>query len=281
MSELCIHAYAKINLFLEVTGKRPDGFHDIDTVMQTVSLCDELSLETDGTGTVAAECVGLDIPNADNLAVRAARLYLDRAGVGDGLKIKIVKHIPCGSGLAGGSADAAAVLRGLNSIYGAFGADALSSLAAELGSDVPFCVFGGCMRASGRGEILSALPDMPDCAIVIARGERSSLTAGAYAALDKIVFEPRANGMIDALYAGDLGAVSAAAFNRFEDTAVYEKEIAKRLENAGALTARLSGSGSAVFGVFNDEARARSAAASLSAAGYMAALCFPTGKQYV
>ena len=173
MTTLFEPAYAKINLTLDVLGKRDDGYHDLKTVMQTISLRDDVEIDL-GTGKPwKLICDKEGIPcDERNLAWKAARLYCDTMQVDpDGLQIRITKRIPSEAGLAGGSADAAAVLRALNSHFGSpLSIWALAELGAQIGSDVPFCVVGGTMMCEGRGERMRKLPNMPDCIIVVCSG---------------------------------------------------------------------------------------------------------------
>ncbi len=278
MKSLYIPAYAKINLFLEILSKRPDGFHDIESVMHAVSLCDDVTIEINNSGTVTLDCPALDIPAEKNIAWKAARLYAERAEITDGVHITIEKNIPWEAGLGGGSSDAGAVLRGLNKIYAVFTVDELCEIAAEIGSDVPFCVRGGCMLAKGRGEILSPLDPLPDCTILIAKGDGGSSTAKAYAMADSAGFTPRENTLIEPLASGDLYALSDRVFNRFEDTAPYTLPIKETMASSGALCSLLSGSGSAVFGIFDNKENAEKARDMLKGKGYFTALCEPVGK---
>lgn len=278
MKSLYIPAYAKINLFLEILSKRDDGFHNIESVMQAVSLCDDVTIEINDSAKITLDCPALDIPQEKNIARKAAKLYAERAGITDGIHISIEKKIPWEAGLGGGSSDAGAVLRGLNEIYGAFTADRLCDIAAEIGSDVPFCVRGGCMLAKGRGEILSPLAPMPDCTILIAKGEGGSSTAKAYAAADSQGFIPKENDIIEPLNTGDLYTLSDRLFNRFEDTAPYALPIKDVMTSCGALSSLLSGSGSAVFGIFDDKEKAERAKELLILKGYFAETCVPVNQ---
>lgn len=277
MDKITLPAFAKINLFLEITGKRPDGYHDIDTVMQTVSLHDDVTVSLSGGKGIEIVCPGVDVPDEKNLAWRAAKAYLDRYGISDGISIRIEKRIPEKAGLAGGSADAAAVLRAMNAIFGAADAASLAETALTLGSDVPFCVYGGCARAAGRGEILYPLSALPDCFIVVAKGADPSPTPEAYARADTDGFSPRANNLFPLLGASDIFAICRQMFNRFEYTAVYDASIKPVMMGHGALAALLSGSGSAVFGIFGSEENARSAHSELSERGMFSAVCRPEG----
>ena len=275
MNSLYIPAYAKINLFLEIHEKRPDGFHNIESVMHTVSLCDDVTLEINGSGTITLDCPALDIPAEKNIAWKAAKLYAERTAIKDGIHITIKKNIPWEAGLGGGSSDAGAVLRALNTLYGKMSEKELLTLAAEIGSDVPFCTVGGCMHASGRGEILSALPCLPDCHILIIKGDAGTSTAAAYAAADAVGFTPELNRLSGTLETSDLNEICKHTFNRFEDTAPYVTSLKDALLSNGALTALLSGSGSAVFAIFDDLKSAEAAREKFIGKGYFAKICTP------
>ena len=275
-----IFAPAKINLFLEVCGRRADGFHTVDTVMQTVTLCDTVYIEINDGGRISVSCPALDLPEEKNLAYKAAALYFEKAGIKNrGADVRIEKRIPAGAGLGGGSSDAAAVLRGLNARLSAFSPEELRSVAALVGSDVPFCVNGGCARAGGRGEELSGLPrGLPDCFILIAKRAASTSTAEAYAALDRLDYSPRENVMPELLAEGDLNKICSAAFNRFENAAPFDVESRDIMLRRGALTAHMTGSGSAVFGVFESEGAASAAKTDAEKSGAAAFVCRPAGE---
>lgn len=255
------NAYAKINISLDVTGRRPDGYHDMLMPMQTVSLCDELSLTLEGT-TVQAKTNFRYIPGDErNLAVRAAKAFLSEIGEEkQGVRIEINKRIPVGAGLGGGSADAAAVLRALNRAYnGVLDRQTLIALAAKIGSDVAFCLVGGTMLATGRGETLLGLPPLPDCSIVIVKPSFSISTPELFKKLDSspVRMHPDTDGLIDALEQGDLQGVARRLYNVFEDVDDRRmrtvRQIKSGLLDAGALGAVMTGTGSAVFGLFRDE----------------------------
>ena len=179
-------AYAKINISLDVTARRDDGYHDMAMVMQTVSLCDDVRLGfTDGSRIFARTNLPFIPSDERNLAVRAAKKFFEAAGEPErGLCIRIDKRIPVGAGMAGGSTDAAAVLRGLNRAFGnRFGVERLEELGAEVGSDVAFCVRGGTMLARGRGELLTPLPPLPDCVRYPRRSCSASSTRSACAVI--------------------------------------------------------------------------------------------------
>lgn len=268
MEEIELRACAKLNLSLDVTGKRPDGYHEMKTVMVSISLCDELTLRLTDDGAVRARCSLPYVPTDEsNLACRAARLFLDCTGhSGRGAELDIRKRIPVGAGMAGGSTDAAAVLRGLNELFGApLDAPALAALGGELGSDVPYCLAGGTALATGRGEVLSPLPPMPDCAVVVCKPYFPISTPMLFSRLDlkKLRCRPDTEALCDALAQGDLPRLARRMYNVFEDVlprrCAAVGEIKARLLNLGALGAVMTGTGSAVFGLFDDDAAARRA----------------------
>lgn len=272
MREITEKAYAKLNLSLDVTGRRADGYHDLAMLMQTVSLCDELRLRFRDDGQVRANSNLRYIPGDErNLAVRAALRYLEAAGEsGQGLQIDLRKEIPVGAGMGGGSADAAAVLRGLNRLYGdRLDRRELETLAQQIGSDVAFCVAGGTALAEGRGEILTELAPMPDCWFVICKPNFSISTPELYKKLDTapVRIHPDTEGLLAAVAAGDLKALCRRMYNVFEEIGDRRlqtvREIKGRLLDQRALGAMMTGTGSAVFGVFEEEARARAACEAL------------------
>jgi len=251
-------AWAKLNISLDVTEKRADGYHDMVMVMQTVSLCDEITITPNDTGRVQAKSNLPFVPGDErNLAVRAALQYLRAAGrEGQGLSIRLDKHIAVGAGMGGGSADAAAVLRALNRLYGALSPEKLEELAASVGSDVPFCVRGGTVLATGRGEKMETLPDMPACEFLICKPDFSISTPELFRRLDQsgMRCHPDTAGIVAALGDGDLDRICRRMYNVFEDVDDRRmrtvKEIKGRLLDHGALGAIMTGTGSAVFGVF-------------------------------
>ena len=265
-------AYAKLNISLDVTEKRPDGYHSMVMVMQTVSLCDELEIALNDAGRVQVRSNLHFIPSDErNLAARAALCFLSAAGkAGQGMLITLKKRIPVGAGMAGGSADAAAVLRALNRMYGApFSGGELETLAGQVGSDVPFCVRGGTVLATGRGEKLETLPRMPDCQFVICKPDFSISTPELFRRLDQssLRCHPDTAGILAALEAGELEPIARRMYNVFEDVEDRRmrtvKEIKGVLLDCGALGAIMTGTGSAVFGVFKSDADCAPALAAL------------------
>lgn len=270
MKELTIPAYAKINLTLDVLGKRPDGYHDLSMVMQSVSLADQVIIrETGEEGFMLKTDLGF-LPGADkNIAGVAARAFARHTGVDlSGLEIELQKHIPVCAGTAGGSSDGAAVLRGLNRWFSCgLSLRHLAEIGEEVGSDVPYCVLGCTALAEGRGEKLTCLPALPDCHIVLCKPGFSVSTPELFRRIDelKLRFHPDTAGVLAALEEGDLAGVSRRMFNVFEEAlpaqrrAVVE-EIKSTLLSRGALGACMSGTGPTVFGIFDNAESAQSVA---------------------
>ena len=267
-------AYAKLNISLDVTERRADGFHDMCMVMQTVSICDELELRPTDTGRIQVKSNFSFIPGDErNLAAKAALGFFEAVGKqGQGLLITLQKSIPVGAGMAGGSADAAAVLRALNRLYGApLTADALETLAARVGSDVPFCVRGGTALATGRGEKLESLPSLPACKFVVCKPDFSISTPELFRKLDQtgLRCHPDTAGILAALRDGELEPVARRMYNVFEEVDDRRlrtiREIKSVLLDCGALGAIMTGTGSAVFGVFRPDADCSAAVAALRA----------------
>ena len=281
------YAYAKLNLTLDVTAKRDYGYHDMLMVMQTVSITDSVVLEQTGEKGIHAACNFRYIPTDErNLAVRAAGAFLDTIGEEkDGILIRMDKTIPVGAGMAGGSADAAAVLRGMNRLYGSrMNRRDLEKLGERIGSDVAFCIAGGTSLARGRGEVLEDLTPMPDCAIVVCKPGFSISTPELFRKLDQIGLRthPDTTGMLSALESGNLKEISMRMFNVFEEVEDRrmrsETEIKHVLLDYGALGAVMTGTGSAVFGVFSDETAAETCAAHLRSEHKFCRVARPTGR---
>lgn len=249
-------AYAKINLTLDVLGKRADGYHDLKSVMQTISLRDDIEIDV-GTGKPwTLRCDKEGIPcDERNLAWKAAKVYCNAMKKDpDGLEIRITKRIPSEAGLGGGSADAAAVLRALNDHYGnPLSILALAELGAQVGSDVPFCVVGGTVMCEGRGERLRKLPDMPDCIFVVVKPDFSISTPELYRKIDEKVIanRPDHQAMESALLAGDLSKVAQNLCNVFDPVVTEEHLELNYLKSIfysyGAVGYQMTGSGSAVY----------------------------------
>lgn len=272
MITLIENAYAKLNLTLDVLGKRPDGYHDLRSVMQTVSACDVVKLELDTQRPWQLFCDRPQIPcDSRNLAWRAARVFFDAAKrEPNGLTIHITKRIPSQAGMGGGSADAAAVLRALNRHYGQlFSVQELAELASAVGSDVPFCTVGGTVLVEGRGERLRALPALPDCLFVCCKPAFSASTPVLYRRLDdaQIARRPDHARMEDAILSGALHTVADCICNVFEPLLLEQEpeigQIKAVLLEHGALAAQMTGSGSVVFGIMPGVQEAEAACRSL------------------
>ena len=258
MTTLYEGAFAKLNLTLDVTGKREDGYHDIKSVMQTVTIRDDVEIDV-GTGKPwTLECSMEGIPTDErNLAWKAAKVYCDAVKVDpEGLAIRIHKRIPSGAGLGGGSADAAAVLRALNKHFGnPLSILALCELGAQVGSDVPFCTLTGTCMVEGRGERLRKLPNMPDCVMVVCKPQFSVSTPELYQKLDEtaIPTHPDNNKMESALLMGDIKQVADCVYNVFDPVVTQdhlELNYIKSIMNTyGSLIGSMTGSGSAVFAI--------------------------------
>ena len=257
-----IKAYAKINLTLDVLRKRPNGYHDLRGVMCAVSLYDKVSIEP--AEKIRFSC---DVPLPEsNTAVKAARLFMQQTG--KGADIRLTKLIPSEAGLGGASADAAAVLRGMNELYGnPIPEKHLYELGLMVGADVPFCLMGGCNLAEGVGERLTPLPT-PHLDLVIVKGSSGVSTAAMFKSLQLPVEHPDTDGAIAAIQKGDIFALAPLCQNALEPpAAALLPEIAEHkslLMQSGALSAFMTGSGAAVVGIFKDEDAARSGAKALS-----------------
>ncbi len=270
------YAYAKINLYLDVVALRDDGFHDIKSVMHAVNLCDEITVKYSPSKArkIRVSVSGNRYLPTDekNLAYRAAALFMDKAAVNGDIEIGIVKRIPVAAGLAGGSADAAAVLRAMNKIFDrVFSEKALLKISAELGSDVPFCLSGKTVLCEGRGEIMSSVSFPSKLKLVIAVGNEHVSTPRAYARLDEIFasfdgsIKTGGDGyfslLIDEIKEGKIS--EKGLFNVFELAVLPEcpgaKSIKEKMKALGARAAMMSGSGPSVFGIFDSEATAKDA----------------------
>lgn len=258
MTTLYEGAFAKLNLTLDILDKRPDGYHNIKSIMQAVSIRDDIEIDV-GTGKPwQLYCDKAGVPtDSRNLAWKAAEVFFDAVGIDpDGISIRITKRIPMEAGLAGGSADAGAVLRALNKYYDMpFSVLALAELGASVGSDVPFCVLCGTAMAEGRGERLRKLPDMPDCFIVVCKPEFSSSTPELYKKLDETVIgrRPDHQAVESALLAGDLGRIAQNLCNVFDPLVTREhlelNYIKSIFNSYGSVGQQMTGSGSAVYAI--------------------------------
>ena len=261
MTTLYEGAFAKLNLTLDVLGKREDGYHDIKSVMQTISIRDDIEIDV-GTGKPwCLKCDKEGVPTDErNLAWKAAKVFFDAVKQDpDGLEIRITKRIPSQAGMGGGSADAAAVLRALNRHYEyPFSVGALAELGAQIGSDVPFCVVCGTAMAEGRGEKLRKLADMPDCIFVVCKPQFSISTPDLFRKIDEkeIAKRPNHQAMESALLAGDLGKIAENLCNVFDPVVTEEhlelNYIKSLFHQYGAVGYQMTGSGSAVYAIVSE-----------------------------
>jgi len=258
-------ANAKLNLTLDVLGKRDDGYHELCMVMQSIDLRDRLTIDKTENSDIKVSTNLCFLPaDGRNLAVKAARAFFECTGKSSGLNIEIRKRIPVCAGMAGGSTDAAAVLRALNQLFGTnLSTEELAKIGEKVGSDVPYCVMGGTVLATGRGEILSQLPSLPTCYAVVSKPTFSISTPELFSRIDncRIVCRPDTNGMLEALKSGSLGDVARRMYNVFEDVLPERQkrcvtEIKTVLIGEGALGACMSGTGPTVFGFFEREEEA-------------------------
>lgn len=253
-------AFAKVNLMLDVLDRREDGYHDISSIMQAISLRDDIEIDLDTGKPWKLTCDKENVPTDErNLAWKAARVFFDAlGGEPNGIEIRITKRIPSEAGLGGGSADAAAVLRALNRHRGyPLSVYALCELGAQVGSDVPFCVLGGTALCEGRGERLTKLPDAPEMIFVVCKPDLALSTPELYAKLDTVTIakRPETTAMRAALQRGDLEEIGKNLCNVFEQVTIGEhlelNYIKSILMTYGAYGALMTGSGSAVYGIFD------------------------------
>lgn len=264
-AEICIPAYAKVNLFLDITGRLPNGYHELNTVMQQVELCDNVTVRVkDGNG-IAVSCDVKDIPcDERNIAFRAAEAFLRKTGIEAEISIDIEKRIPVMAGLGGSSADGAAALIALNRLYdGVLNSSELEKLGAALGADVPFCIRGGAAVCKGIGDKMQSIGGLDDnCFLVIVKPDFQCDTAEGYRLYDRqpVTEKGDFDGFLRALKSG-VAETGKKLYNVFER--LYRDERIERLKNelikAGASGACLTGSGSAVFGIFDGREKAERA----------------------
>lgn len=282
-------AYAKINLFLDIEGIRNDGYHNIISVMQTVDWADRIILDKTVTRGVQLTCSNAFIPcDKSNTVYRAAELFLSELSYSGGIQLHIEKNIPSEAGLAGGSADAAATLSGLNTLFKhPFSDKEILTMGSHIGADVPFCLVGGTKIAKGIGDIIEPFPSMPSCVIVCAKIGEGVSTPLAYRALDEqydffkteSVKHDKLNCLKETFQKGSLERISEGLYNIFEETVQRSHPNVLLLKHTllsfGADAAMMSGSGPSVFGIFKDETAADRAGASLRALGANCHVCKP------
>lgn len=278
MDSLTLCANAKINLYLDVTGRRADGYHLLETVMHTVSLCDRVTLTKTGRSGIEISCSDPLIPcDEKNIAYKCAAAFFEKTGIADGgVGIDIIKNIPSQAGMGGGSADGAAVLTGLNRLFSAgLSEGELITLGAKIGADIPFCIKGGCGYCTGIGEIIKPLPKISGT-VLIGKGNRGISTPEAFAKIDSAGFRIGTEGIQDIFGSvRSLSDIAPYCRNIFDDVSYLDEvsKIKKIMTENGAVCSLMTGSGSAVFGLYETEASAERSYELLKQYGYFSALC--------
>ena len=267
MDNITIQAPAKINLFLDVIRKRPDGYHDLKMIMQTINLYDDIHIDKTTHNGIEINCDAMGIPRGENnIAYKAAELMKRQYNIKQGMTITIKKRIPVSAGLAGGSADAAAVMRGINELFG-INIDnfSLAKLGKQAGADVPFCIIGETAIAQGVGEVLTPLELFGEVPVVLVKPQFSVSTAYVF---NKFIHcseinKPDINRLIEALRIRDIKNVGLNLFNALETVTAEKyreiKDIKRILNQNGAIGSLMSGSGPSVFGIFDDNSKAQEA----------------------
>lgn len=268
MDKIQLKAYGKINLGLDVLRKRPDGYHDLEMIMQSVGVYDDIIItKTDEVDSIKVETDTMVLSNEKgNLAYMAAKMLFDEFDIHQGIKIHINKRIPIAGGMAGGSSDCAATLKGVNEMFDlGLSKEELMERGVKLGADVPYCIMGGTAIAEGIGEVLTPLPTPPKCHIIIAKPPVSVSTAYVYGRIkpDEIEKRPDTKGLAQAIKDQDLKKIAELIYNVMEDVTVGDYPIIKEIKNLliekGALNSIMSGSGPTVFGIFDDLEKAKTA----------------------
>lgn len=272
MDYIRVRAHGKINLGLDVLGRRDNGYHDVRMIMQSVGLYDNVEIVNLGTSASGKPEIDIEtnlkyLPNNENnLAYKAAMLLMEEFYISKHISIRIKKMIPVAAGMAGGSADAAAVLKGVNKLFGlGLSNEELKKRGVTLGADIPYCIDGGTALSEGIGEILTPLPPMPPCIILLVKPPINVSTKLVYEKLDskEIEYHPDINGMIETIKAGDLVGMASKLGNVLQTVTEAEypiiTDIKEKMLSMGALNSMMSGSGPTVFGIFNDRAKAKEA----------------------
>lgn len=283
--KLTVNAPAKINLTLDIIGRRNDGYHLVKMLMQSVDVCDTVTVWDDADRPIEVYCNREEVPvTEENTAYRAAQAFFEATEVQNpGIGIKIKKRIPMAAGLAGGSADAAAVIVALDHMFQTRLSQAeLTDIGEKVGADVPFCIFGGTMLAEGIGTILTPLPDLPDCYIVLSKPDITVSTKNAYSLVDKhLLWEsPETDDAVEAVCNGAIEEIANCIYNEFEKVLDLPEvaSIKQMMLEGGALNAGMSGSGPTVFGIFKEKSMAESCARSLDEYCDQVFVCRPVFK---
>ena len=275
MEKIELKAYGKINLGLDVIRKRPDGYHDLDMIMQMVDVYDDIVITKNKTGKIEVKTDTAVLSNGkDNLAYMAAKMLMDEFKIKDGVNIYINKRIPIAGGMAGGSSDCATTLMGINQLFElGLSKEELMERGVKLGADVPYCVLGGTAIARGIGEVLTPLPAPADCHVIIAKPTVSVSTAYVYGHIKplEITKRPDIEAMAQSIKDGDLKKMASLIYNVMEDVTVGEypiiSEIKQVMLDNGALNSIMSGSGPTVFGLFDDKEKAQQCVKTLEEKG--------------
>lgn len=286
MDKIQLKALAKINLGLDVLRRREDGYHEVKMIMQTIGLHDDLEIRKTKTPGIQVKTNLYYLPtNENNLVYKAAKLLMDEFQIQDGVSIQLKKRIPVAAGMAGGSSDGAAVLWGINQMYGlGLSMQALMERGVRLGADVPYCIQRGTALAEGIGEKLSVLPPMPKCTILIAKPGISVSTKFVYENLHandlKPEQHPDVDSMIEAMRQKDLGLLCSRMGNVLETVTIPAypviNEIKRTMMDNGAIGSMMSGSGPTVFGIFDSPATAKQAMKAVRAAKLAKQICLTT-----
>lgn len=275
MDSIQLKAMGKINLGLDVVRRRPDGYHEVKMVMQTVNLYDKIGITiTPGTGIHITSNLSFLPVNENNIAYKAAAMLMEEYSIDQGVSISLEKHIPVAAGMAGGSTDAAAVLYGMNRLFSlGLNTKRLMELGLRLGADVPYCIMRGTALSEGIGEVLTPLPRIPDCWILIAKPPVSVSTKFVYEnlQLENITRHPDIDGIVDAIRNKDLDGMCGKLENVLETVTIVShpeiREIKQFMVDHGAINSLMSGSGPTVFGIYSNEKETRSAGEALRETG--------------
>lgn len=271
MDQLTLHAMAKINLGLDVTRRRPDGYHEVRMIMQTVNLYDELSFTRIKEDELRLSTnLGFLPTDKNNLIIKAASLLKEEFGIKEGLNIRLKKNIPVAAGMAGGSTDAAAAFTAVNEMFGlGLSTEELQKRAVRIGADVPYCIQGGTALSEGIGEILTPLPKAPECTVLIAKPPIHVSTKFVYQNLhlEQLEKHPDIDGILESIKKNDIYGVAERLENVLETVTVKEypviAQIKKLMVDQGAIGSLMSGSGPTVFGLYDDKKQAEKACEAL------------------
>ena len=267
MNKIVINAMAKINLGLDVLRRRENGYHDVKMIMQTVNIYDTLEFEKREDSQIIIKVDAMELPtDENNLIYKATKLLFENRDVKEGVEITLTKRIPIAAGMAGGSTDAAATLVGINRLFDlGFSMEELKEVGVKIGADVPYCIEGGTALSEGIGEILTKLPDAPDCYVVVAKPEISVSTKYVYENLhaNELKYHPDIDGMVEAIHNRDLDGVCKRMENVLETVTETKYPVISQLKQmlleAGAENSLMSGSGPTVFAIFKEEEKAKEA----------------------